>query len=198
MFNVGSQKGNQVISVRYQVKLKLRFDDILYKAYKAKEQNLRRAGAIVRGIMRRLIKHRKNPRLASPVGTPPYAHFYPGIKNTIEFVAHKNQMIVGPQLTKRNISPVPAALEYGGRTLVDVLQVGQKKGKKKKKPNPFKGLGPNVKMWPGKKYKPKVQQSTFRRYKVAADIRPRPFVNKAFDIFKNSPRYADIWRNCIK
>ena len=197
MFNTGAIKNSGNISIRYQVKLKLNFNELLSKSWEAKERNLRRAGAIVRGIMRKLIKYRKNPRLASPPGKPPYAHFNPGVKNTIQFVSDRNRMIVGPQIAydKPNISPVPGALEHGGRTLVKVPlnQNGQKK-KKKKKNAQKKPLPPWLiaKIAAKKKAKPKAY------VKVPATIRPRPFAGPALQIFATSPQYAEIWRNCIK
>jgi hypothetical protein len=193
MFNYGALKKSGPVSVRYKVRLKLRFDTITSKAWMAKERNLRRAGALVRGIMRRLIRRRKNPNLASPVGSPPYAHFYPGIKNTIEFAVHKNRVIVGPQrLNKPNISPVPGALEHGGRTLVRVrVGVTQKGKKKKKKTNtPKKPIPP----WLLKKII--ANKAKTKVIRVPADIRPRPFARPALNIFKS--QYPDIWRNCIK
>jgi len=197
MVNAGAAKSSGNISIRYKVKLKLNFNELLSKSWEAKERNLRRAGAIVRGIMRRLIKYRKNPRIASPVGTPPFAHFKPGIKNTIEFVADRNKMIVGPQIisSKPNISPVPGALEYGGRTLVKV-QVGGP-GPKKKKKKKTASSGKPIPPWLQKKINAKKQQK--RQFvRVPADIRPRPFANPALHIFAYSPLYAEIWRNCIK
>lgn len=197
MFNAGARQNYGSISVQYKVRLKLNFKELLDKSWMAKEKNLRRAGAIVRGIMRRLIKRRKNPRLASPPGTPPYAHFYPGIKNTIQFVSDRNKMIVGPQIAfdKPNISPVPGALEHGGRTLVKVKinQNGPKK--KKKKPNAQKKPLPP---WLIKKIQAKVKAKPKAFKKVPATIRPRPFAKPALKIFANSPQYAEIWRNCIK
>lgn len=191
---VGARAGN--VKVRFKVKLKMNFRPLLSKAWKAKQRNLRRAGAIVRGIMRRLIRPRKNPRLASPVGTPPYAHFYPGLKNTIEFAVYKDKMIVGPQLTTRNISPVPGALEYGGQTLVRAFRPKSKKKRKRKKgkyvPHVSKNGKPVPTWW--KKKNPMPPKGA----KVRAKIRPRPFARPAMSIFTNSPRYAEIWRNCIK
>jgi hypothetical protein len=197
MVNAGAAKTSGNISIRYRVKLKLNFKELLSKSWEAKERNLRRAGAIVRGIMRRLIRYRKNPRIASPPGTPPFAHFKPGIKNTIQFAVSRNRMIVGPQIArdKPNISPVPGALEHGGRTLVKV-QVGGPgpKKKKKKKTTPS---GKPIPPWLLKKIMAKKQQK--RQFiRVPADIRPRPFANPALQIFANSPQYAEIWRNCIK
>lgn len=197
MFNTGAIQNSGNVSIRYQVKIKLNFNELLDKSWMAKERNLRRAGAIVRGIMRKLIKFRKNKRLASPPGTPPYAHIYPGIKNTIQFVADRNRMIVGPQIdySKPNISPVPGALEHGGRTLVKVPlnQNGQKK-KKKKKGAAKKPLPP----WLIKKIQAKVKAKPKAYVKVPATIRQRPFAQPALNIFANSPQYAEIWRNCIK
>ena len=197
MLNTGAQSSSGSISVRMQWKLKLDFRTLLSKSWEAKERNLRRAGALVRGIMRKLIKYRKNPRLASPVGSPPYAHFYPGIKNTIQFVASRNQMIVGPQIAynKPNINPVPGALEHGGRTLVKVAlnPNGTKKKKKKKKSTTAKPLTP------AQIAKIIAKAKAKKTYvKVPATIRPRPFAQPALEIFANSPKYAEIWRNCIK
>lgn len=196
MVNAGATTQSGGISIRYKLKLKLHFNELLSKAWEAKERNLRRGGAIVRGIMRKLIKYRKNPRLASPPGTPPYAHFKPGIRNTIQFVSNRNRMIVGPQIAydKPNISPVPGALEHGGRTLVRVRAGQPKKKRKKKKPT---GAKKPIPPWLLKKIIANRQKKQ-PVVRVPAVIRPRPFAEPALKIFANSPQYAEIWRNCIK
>lgn len=208
MFKVGAQGSNSIVFMSYYSQTN--FAKVKQAAKRGKGNVMRRAGAIVRGIMRRLIRHRKNPRLASPVGTPPYAHFLPGVKNTITFEAHTDRVIIGPQIdaSKKNISPVPGALEYGGYTLVKTWRSRVKKKRKRAKKggvwiagkyykggqvlptNKFpKGQPPN---WYKKKNP--LQKNT----KVRAFIRPRPFANPAMKIFQTSPLYKEIWKDCIK
>lgn len=83
------------------------------KTQKGIERVLKRSGAKVRGIMRRLIKRRKKPSI-SP--NPPHAHTTGnefGLK-TIVYKFYKDRMVVetGPLL--KNSTDVPGNLEKGG------------------------------------------------------------------------------------
>ena len=199
MANLNALGSKGPLQFRLQVKIKMNYREMIKKTWVAKERALRRAGAIIRGIMRRKIRKVKNPRLASKPGKPPYAHFYPGIKNTIQFATWvsltKSWTIVGPQIdrTKPNIAPVPGALEHGGRTLVRVNRNYKKKAKQK--------LGPPVPpgFRPGKKVNIKAKMSARNKVvKRRAKIRPRPFAQPSLDAFVANPKYREIWKDCIK
>lgn len=196
-FNFLSGSGN--LRFRFQVKVRMNFREMIKKSWVAKERCLRRAGAIIRGIMRRKIRRVKNPRLASQPGKPPYAHFYPGIKNSIQFATHvsafRSWTIVGPQIdrSKPNISPVPGALEHGGQTLVRVNRNHKKKPKRK--------LGPPVPpgFRPGKKVNIKAKmQARNAVVKRRAKIRQRPYAKVSLEAFVANPAYRQIWKGCIK
>lgn len=208
MFKVASQGRNSIVYFNFSSYTN--FNTVKKKAQQAKSRNFRRIGAIVRGIMRRSIRHRKNPNLASPIGTPPYAHFLPGVKNTIEFVATDKNVMIGPQIRrdKPNIKPVPGALEYGGYTMVKTFRKKPKKTRRRaKKGGQFvngkyhkagtflphaSGSGKPVPNW-YKKKNPLMPHSKVRRW-----IRPRPFANPAMHIFLNSPQYEALWKDSIK
>jgi hypothetical protein len=197
LFKFGGQGRNSIVYLKFSGYTNFRV--VKERAFQAKTKNLRRAGAIVRGIMRRLIRPRKNPRLASPPGTPPFAHFLPGIKNTIEFDANANRVVIGPQINRSrpNISPVPGALEHGGTTLVRTFR---RRNPKRRRQRNTKGQfrrhasrngKPIPQWWLNKNPLP---QAT----RVRAKIRPRPFAEPALKIFANSAQYAAIWRDCIR
>ncbi|MFO0204230.1 MAG: hypothetical protein ACK528_14000 [Alphaproteobacteria bacterium] len=209
MLKIAHQGKNSIISMSFRSQTN--FQTILKRAKKGKLNAFRRGGAYVRGIMRRLIKHRKNPNLASPVGTPPYAHFLPGIKNTIQFVASSEKVIIGPQLdrSKPNISPVPGALEYGGYTMVKTFRKRKKMPKRRKAKKGGVWVGNQFyrggTMLPRTWAKGSQPPSWYRRKnplqaqsKVRRKIRPRPYANPALKIFTTSPLYKEIWKDCIK
>lgn len=203
------QGNNSIIYMKFRSQTN--FSKITKAAKRGKGNAMRRAGAYVRGIMRRLIRHRKNPSVASPVGTPPYAHFLPGIKNTITFEAKVDRVVIGPTLDrgKPNISPVPGALEYGGYTMVKSRR-GRKKAPARKRAKKggqwvgnqfYKGGQAIPRTWaqgspPPNWYKRKNPLQA--KKKVRAYIRPRPFANPALKIFEASPVYKSIWKDAIK
>lgn len=209
MLKIAHKSSNSIVSMSFRSQTN--FGKITQRAKKGKLNAFRRAGAYVRGIMRRLIKHRKNPNLASPVGTPPYAHFLPGIKNTIQFVASHDRVIIGPQLdrSKPNISPVPGALEYGGYTMVKTFRQRKKLPKRKKAKKG--GVWVGNKFYRGGTMVPRTwtkgsqPPSWYRKKnplqgnaKVRRRIRPRPFANPALKKFTTTPMYQTIWKDCIK
>jgi hypothetical protein len=95
------------------------------KSSDAKERVLRRSGAIVRGIMRRMIKYQPDNKIKSPPGRPPYSHVQRGgIRNLIfwEYDHFTGTVVIGPKKDSSisNVRPVPGALDKGGKTLVRV------------------------------------------------------------------------------
>lgn len=130
--------------------------ELVRKAAQAREKTIKRGAAILRGIMRRLIRRKKGP---SPPGTPPHTHASSGgIKNLIffEWDPLTKTAIVGPALSSGssgNPSPVPEVLNEGGRTRVRLTRSLRRK------------LG---------------------RENVIAHVRPRPFTTPALEQFEKS------------
>lgn len=130
--------------------------ELIEQAQKAKARVMKRAGGLVRGIMRRSIKNRKDP---SPVGTPPSAHTKGGgIKNLIfwDYDPATESVIIGPALKSdamSNLAPVPGTLERGGRSRIKLSKALKRK------------LGKET---------------------IVATIRPRPFAAPALKAFETS------------
>lgn len=138
------------------VKVDFKQEKLVRAVEAAKEKPIKRGAAILRGIMRRLIRKKTGP---SPVGTPPHAHTDGGgLKNLIffEYDRYKKEAVVGPALSRGsrgNPAPVPAVLNKGGPTRVRL---------------------------------PKALQRKLGKKSVIARVRPRPFTEPALDKFKGS------------
>ena len=98
------------------------FEKLNFEKASGKRKVLRRAGAIARGVMKRIFRFRKNSRIHSPPGTPPFAHAKHGrgLKQMVKFDLVKNDtaVIIGPEvrpeIKARTGKEVPATLNYGG------------------------------------------------------------------------------------
>lgn len=91
-----------------------------------------RAGAYVRGVVRKMIKHRRNPEIHSEPGTPPIDHF--GIRESILWASDKTGAVIGPKLIRGNsLNNVARLHEFGGERVAkdidpqkwDGFKVGQ-------------------------------------------------------------------------
>lgn len=133
---------------KISVSFKLNFDELRRKIDAGREKALKRGGAIVRGIMRRSIKFKREG--SSPVGTPPFAHTKSGgIRNLIyfEYLPASRSVVVGPALDSgaaSNVAPVPGTLETGGRSRIRLpKKLAKQKGKTHViavvRPRPFAG-----------------------------------------------------------
>ncbi len=78
---------------------------------RAKKRVLSRQGAYVRGIAKRKIRRRKNPKLASAPGQPPYTHTG-ALKKSIVFAVGTESVIIGP--TYSEIGRIGHTHEFGG------------------------------------------------------------------------------------
>lgn len=131
--------------LKMRINLKLNFAGVTRKKQSAKERVLKRSGAIVRGIMRRMIKKRKKK---SEPGNPPHSHVENGgIKNLIHWFYDpwKQTVVIGPEIdpSKPNVNPVPGVLNAGGLTMVRTSKDRQKKGGPKRvlariRPRPYR------------------------------------------------------------
>lgn len=116
--------------LKIRTNLKINFAGVTKKKQSAKERVLKRSGAIVRGIMRRMIKKRKKN---SQPGSPPHSHVESGgIKNLIHWFYDplRQTVVIGPEIdpSKPNVNPVPGVLNAGGLTMVRTSKDRQKKG----------------------------------------------------------------------
>ena len=146
--------------------------ELLRKAQAAKQKVFRRGGAIVRGIMRRSMKHSRKKKSAP--GQPPMAHTRPGIKGLIAFDATSERAIIGPQFDpSKQIGPrpIPMVLEKGGVALVRVRPPSQK------------GI-------------PRKHRAKQPRKVQRVVMKPRPFAQPALDAF--AKQYPSLWRDAIK
>lgn len=77
-----------------------------------------RFGAAVRGIARRSLIFRKNPKLHSKPGDPPRSHGQQQLKRFIFFSLeeHRRTVVIGPEKLSGSAAIVPRLLEEGGFT----------------------------------------------------------------------------------
>jgi len=78
---------------------------------RAKKRVLSRQGAYVRGIAKRKIRRRKNPKISSAPGQPPYTHTG-ALKKSIVFAVGEDSVIIGP--THSEIGRIGHTHEFGG------------------------------------------------------------------------------------
>lgn len=107
------------IGIRTTWKALLHFERIQARAKKAAGRVQRRGGAIVRTIMRRSIRFRKNKK-SSP-GNPPFTHVRSGRfglrKILYDYDATTQTTIIGP-VGGRDRTGAPKALEFQGRAKI--------------------------------------------------------------------------------
>lgn len=137
--------GDQFLKIAVDVVWKP--EELIRQVEQAREKSIKRGAAILRGIMRRLIRRKKG---ASPPGTPPHAHASGGgIKNLIffEWDPLTKTAIVGPAISSGsagNPAPVPKVLDQGGRTRVRLTKalrrkIGRENVIARVRPRPFTG-----------------------------------------------------------
>lgn len=78
---------------------------------KRSKQILSRQGAYVRGIAKRKIRRRKNPKKYSPAGTPPFTHTG-ALKKSVIFAASEESVVIGPSYSE--IGQIGHTHEFGG------------------------------------------------------------------------------------
>jgi len=89
---------------------------VLRAADRANRKNLSKAGAFIRTTARHSIRKRKG---ASPPGSPPSSHT--GLLKRFIFFGYdavRKTVVVGPMRLNQKVGDAPAALEYGGTSVV--------------------------------------------------------------------------------
>ena len=99
------------MQIKRKAKVRIETQRVKRAAGRAAITTYKQAGAMVYRIARNSIQRRKNKRLHSPPGMPPYTHTG-ALKKSIRFAATKDDVVAGPTLS--GIGLVANLHEFGG------------------------------------------------------------------------------------
>lgn len=100
------------MQIKRRAKVRMETQKIKRAAGRAAIKTHKQAGAMIYRIARNSIQRRKNKRLHSPPGKPPYTHSG-ALKKSIRYAAVKENVVVGP--SHSGIGLVAHLHEFGGR-----------------------------------------------------------------------------------
>lgn len=201
--------------MRASLDLHLRLGIIKEVAGAKAKKFLLRGGAYIRGIARRMVKHRSNPNISSKPGTPPNDHF--GLRQSIIWASDAHEAVIGPRYIKGGQANAARIQEFGGEVQVKdidpdkwagfkVGQIGLVTADRAKSPNVVRkesGSDPKTGkdvVWIRIKSKKQAEHATrvYRRFMAAnaktvtAKYPARPYMLPALE--KSLPHLPDLWK----